>query len=69
MNKKSEKEIRKVWTTYRITSPYPYIVYAQIGDEKTDLTFVIRFFAIRKAKKIARILGVDPDLSFTPAIR
>ena len=69
MNKKTEKEIRKVWSIYAIASVYPYTICIQIGDEKTEQTFGTRFFAIRKAKKIARILGVDPDLSFTPAIR
>lgn len=65
---KKIKEIKKVWTTYNVASGYPYAIHIQIGDGKTNQVFATRFFAIRRAKKIARILGVDPDLSFIPTI-
>lgn len=65
---KKIKEIKKVWTTYNVASGSPYAIHIQIGDGKTNQVFATRFFAIRRAKKIARILGVDPDLSFIPTI-
>lgn len=69
MNKKIKEEVRKVWTIYKVASQYPYTVCIQICNEKVEQFFSTRFFAIRRAKEIARILSVDPDLSFIPAIR
>lgn len=58
----------KVWTAYDILGAYHYIVYVKIGNNKTYKTFGTKFFAKIKAKKVAKILGVEPDLRFKPII-
>ena len=64
-----KKELRKVWTGYRINSSCPYIVHVKLNKEETFLVYATKFFATRKARKIAKRLGVILDLSFKPEIR
>lgn len=68
ISKQKKENPYKVWTAYNILRAYPYIVYVGIDSKKTYETFGTMFFAKRKAKKIAKILNVEPDLSFKPII-
>ena len=66
-NQKTGPKI-KVETFYDIGGHYPYIVKFSIDTKIRRNTFSTKFFAIFKARKMAKFLGVKPELSFKPVI-
>ena len=65
INKKVDISIA---TFYDVGDTYPYIVKYFVNGRVRKKTFYTKFFAALHAKKVAKMLGVEPDLSFEPII-
>lgn len=67
-NQKVNESKCKVWTENKVLAYNPYRVFVEMSGEKKNIEFQTKFFAARRARKIAKVLGVKPDLSFTPVL-
>lgn len=69
-NKKEEEKRERVSisTFYDVGDGSPYIVKYYINGRERKKIFSTKFFATLQAKRVAKKLGIRPDLSFEPII-